>query len=173
MRPQSTLTETINTFSRPTSKELKRFLGMIGFYRNFIPNFADRGNVLNRLTSDKVEFKWSDDCEAAFVSLKKRLCTSPVLAFPQVSEQFYVEVDASDYAVGGILPQGNESGELHPVAYYSTTLNRSQKNWSPHTKEAYAVLMGVRQWHVYLAGSEFTIKSDHNPLVQLRNTKNP
>ena len=76
MRPQSTLTETINTFSRPSSKkELKGFLGMIGFYRNFIPNFADRSNVLNRLTSDKVEFKWSDDCEAAFISSKKRLCT--------------------------------------------------------------------------------------------------
>ena len=96
-----------------------------------------------------------------------------MLAYPQVSEQFYVEVDARDYAVGGILSQENESGELHPVAYYSSTLNRSQKNWSPHTKEAYAVLMAVMQWHVYLVGSEFTFKSDHNPLVQLRNPKNP
>ena len=174
VKPLSTLTETINSFSRPSSKkELKRFLGMIGFYRNFIPNFADRSNVLNQQTSEKVEFKWDDECEAAFISLKQRLCTSPVLAFPKVSEKFYIEVEACDYAVGGILSQKNEMGELHPIAYYSTSLNKSQKNWSPHTKEAYAVLMAVRQCNVFLAGIEFTMKSDHNPLVHIRNTKNP
>ena len=90
----------------------------------------------------------------------------------------YIRVDASDYAAGGILSQKNVAGELHPVAYYSISLSKSRKNWSPHTKEAYVILMAVRQWHVqqwrvYLAGAEFTIKSDHNLLLHIRNTKNP
>ena len=91
----------------------------------------------------------------------------------RINEPFIVEVDASDNAIGGILSQYNSSAELHPVAYFSTTLTKSQKNWSPHSKEAYALLMAVRHWHVYLAGTEFIIKSDHNPLVHLRETKNP
>ena len=118
--------------------------------------------MLNQQTSEKVEFKWDDECEAAFISLKQRLCTSPVLAFPKVSEKFCVEVDDCDQQLEAFYRKRTK-WELHPIAYYSTSLNKSQKNWSPHTKEAYAVLMAVRQWNVYLAGIEFTIKSDHNP----------
>ena len=82
-------------------------------------------------------------------------------------------MDASDNAIGGILSQYISSAELHPAAYFSTTLTKSQKKWSPHSKEAYALLMAVRHWHVYLAATEFVIKSDHNPLVHLRETKKP
>lgn len=81
VHPQAAVTEAIKSFARPTSKkELKRFLGMIGFYRNFISRFSDTSHVLNKLTSDKVEFQLNDDCEAAFLSLKNSLCMLPVLA---------------------------------------------------------------------------------------------
>ena len=62
---------------------------------------------------------------------------------------------------------------MHPVAYYSTTLKASQKTWSTRSKEAFAVVMAIRHWHVYLAGVEFVIRSDHNPLVKLRAKKDP
>ena len=66
--------------------------------------------MLNLQTSEKVEFKWDDECEAAFISLKQRLCTSPVFAFPKVSEKFYIEGDACDYAVGGIFIAKERNG---------------------------------------------------------------
>ena len=84
-----------------------------------------------------------------------------------------MEVDASNYAVGGVLCQKGDAEEIHPVAYYSTTLKGSQKNWPTHSKEAFAVIMAIRHWHVYLAGSEFIIRSDHDPLVKLRTMKDP
>ena len=95
------------------------------------------------------------------------------MAFPRIGETFTLEVDANDNAIGGVLCQDDIHGEPHPLAYFSSTLNKSQKNWSPDSKEAYALLMAVRQWNVYLAGTEFVIKTDHNPLVHLRDTKNP
>ena len=57
---------------------------------------------------------------------------------------------------------------MHPVAYFSTAFTKSQRNWVPITKEAFALVLAVRHWHVYLIGTEFTLRSDHNPLVHLR-----
>ena len=62
---------------------------------------------------------------------------------------------------------------IHPVAYFSTTLSKCQQKWSTHSKEAFALLMAVRNWHVYLAGTDFVLNSDHNPLVHLRNQRDP
>ena len=105
--------------------------------------------------------------------MKNKLSSYPVLAFPRIGEPFVVQVDASDHAVGGVLSQGNANGEWHPVAYFSTTLTAAQKKWSTHSKEAFAAIMAIRHWHVYLAGTEFVIKSDHDPLVRLRSKKDP
>ena len=128
IKPQKILTEAIINFSSPTSKkELKRFLGMIGFYRNFIESFSKISKPLNNLTSDKIEFIWDSNCENAFSKLKHCLSSPPVLSFPRINEPFIVEVDASDNAIGGILSQYNSSAELHPVAYFSTTLRKSHK----------------------------------------------
>ena len=69
-------------------------------------------------------------------------------------------MDASNLAVGGVLSQMNDKGESHPVAYYSKSLEKSQRNWSTHSEEAYALVMAVRQWLIYL-------------MVHLRNTKDP
>eukprot|EP00794_Sanderia_malayensis_P010613 gene10613-11738_t len=86
-------------------------------------------------------------------------------------EIFRVEVDASNLAVCGVLLQEQLDGAIDPVIYFSTTLSKSEQNWSAHSKEAYALLVAVRTWHVYLAGTSFILHSDHNPLVHLRNRK--
>ena len=83
IRPQSRLTDAIRTFSCPsTRKELKSFLGLAGFYRAFIPSFADISKPLNIMTSDKIPFDWNGECEQAFSCLKQKLCCEPVLKFP-------------------------------------------------------------------------------------------
>eukprot|EP00794_Sanderia_malayensis_P008438 gene8438-9339_t len=149
IKPQTRLTSAIREFPRPnTIKDLKRFLGLAGFYRNFIDGFAGISKPLNKLTSDIVTFEWTNHCEKAFESLKERLCSKPVLSFPQCGEPFIVEVDASDTAVGGVISQQQpQDGTTHPVAFFSVTLNSSQQRWSTHSKEAYALLLAVRTWH--------------------------
>ena len=81
---------------------------MVGFYRNFIHNFADISIPLNKLTGESDTFRWNADCENAFLKLKECLCSPPpppILAFPKINEPFILEVDASDNAIGGVLTQ--------------------------------------------------------------------
>lgn len=174
IKPQSRLTTAINQFQRPTTqKELKGFLGLSGFYRAFIPAFATISKPLTAMTSHKVPFTWTDECEKSFQELKHALSSEPVLAFPNTNKPFIVDVDASNLAVGGVLSQIDDNGDSHPIAFFSTALVQSQKNWAATTKEAYALIAAIRHWHVYLAGSKFVINSDHNPLTRLRNTHDP
>ncbi len=174
IKPQARLTEAIDNYKRPeTRKELKGFLGLAGFYRSFIQNFAEICQPLNKLTSENVPFQWDDSCEAAFSVLKQKLSSKPVLSFPKLGEPFIVEVDASNHAVGGVLSQVGNDDSLHPVAYFSTALQLSQKNWSTTAKEAFALVCAVRHWQVYLAGKSFVLNSDHNPLTHLREQKDP
>ena len=107
-------------------------------------SFSKISKPLNNLTSDKIEFIWDSNCENAFSRLKHCLSSPLVLSFQGINEPFIVEVDARDNAIGGILLQYNSSAELHPLAYFSTTLTKSQKNWLPHSKEVYTLLMAVR-----------------------------
>ena len=174
IKPQKRLTNAINQLPHPESKkELRRFLGMAGFYRTFIKDFATLSQPLNRLTGDNVKFVWDTSCEAAFLEIKQHLMCEPILAFPKLNDPFIVEVDASDYAAGGILSQKGEDGILHPIAYFSTSFTNTQRKWAPVTKEAFALVLAVRHWHVYLSGTEFVLRSDHNPLVHLRQQKDP
>ena len=156
-----------------TKKELKGFLGLAGFYRDFIPNFSHIRKPLNELTSDKVPFSWTSACDNAFDTLKSQLSSEPVLNFPDLNGLFILEVDTNNYAVGGILSQKAPDNTLHPVAYFSTTLQKSQQNWSATTKEAFALVLAIRHWHVYLAGGHFILKSDQNPLNHLRQQRDP
>ncbi len=174
IQPQARLTDAIRQFQSPKSKkELKRFLGMAGFYRDFIRDFATISEPLNKLTCDNVPYTWSNECESAFNNLKQQLISRPVLAFPQLGSPFVVEVDASDYAAGGVLSQLSDDNTLHPVAYFSTAFKGSQRNWAAISKEAFALVLAIRHWHVYLAGTSFVLNSDHNPLVHLRKQKDP
>ena len=174
IKPQSRLTESIEQFQCPSNKkELKGFLGLAGFYRAFIPNFAHISQPLNELTGENIPFQWNTRRDNAFLALKQALSSEPVLKFPDFGQEFIVEVDASNYAVGGVLSQYGPDKELHPVAYFSTALQKSQQNWSATTKEAFALVLAVRHWNVYLAGTKFTLNSDHNPLTFLRTQKDP
>lgn len=153
MKPQSRLTEVIDKSQRPDSKKsLKGFLGVAGFYRLFIPNFAHVSQPLAVLTSNDTPFLCTTGCEKAFSSLKSALTSDPVLEFPDFSRQFIVEVDASNYAIGGVCSQLGPADQEHPIAHLSTALQKSQQNWSATTKQSFALVMAVRHWHVDLAG---------------------
>lgn len=153
-------------------KELKSFLGMASYYRRFVANFASLAGPLNRLTREDVSFTWTKLEDRAFQELKRQLCGTPVLAYPNFEQTFYLKTDASDTAVGAILSQ-TVNGEERPVAYASRQLNRAESNYSATEKETLAVVWAVAHFRPYLYGSQFVVITDHQPLTFLRPIKHP
>ena len=159
-------------YARPRNKrELMRFLGMAGFYRRFCPHYSDMAKPLTDLLQQGVKFAWSDSCEQAFVNLKTMLGSSPVLRSPDFNLEFYLAVDASDFALGAVLLQEHE-GTLMPVSYFSRKFSKAQLNYSTIEKELLALVEACTFFEIYLSsGKTVTVLTDHNPLVHLARLK--
>ena len=122
----------------PTSlKQLRGFLGLVGYYRRFVRGFGGIARPLTNMLK-KNNFHWSDEAKATFQSLKDSLIQSPVLALPDFSKVFVVEVDASGYGIGVVLIQNH-----HPIAFISRVLNIQQQSLSTYEKELLAVVFAV------------------------------
>lgn len=169
--------QAITEFPTPTCpKDVKSFLGTASYYRRFIKGFSTIAAPLNSLTStrkDRPPFSWSEQAELAFQELKRALTSAPILACPDFSLPFTVHTDASNVGIGGMLTQTLE-GEEHPIAYYSRSLNRQERNYSATEREALAVVNVVEHFKPYLEGSKpFKIITDHASLKWFLNLKNP
>ena len=123
-------------------KEVKQFLGLVGYYRKFVPRFADISRVLTHLTKKDVEFKWTPECENCFLILKEFLQQAPILRYPDPQASYMLYTDASKYAYAGVLTQHNE-GIDHPITYVSRLFRGSQLNWATLTKEVYAIYLSA------------------------------
>ena len=157
-------TEAIVSWTVPTTKkELQRFLGLAGYYRKFIENYAHVAAPLTKLTGTSMAFEWTTEQQTAFDELKRRLVAAPVLALPDVSKPFVIHTDASVYAVGAALQQDQGKG-LQPVAFMSVTLTEPQRSWPTHEQEMFAVVEGCRYWRHLISGRSVTARSDHNSL---------
>ena len=155
----------VNDLPPPNSvKSVRSFLGLSGYYRKFIPSFATISAPLVRLTEKNVQFKWTDECEGAFRTLQRLLCSAPVLCFPNWEHKFILQTDASDFGVGAILSQVDHNGIERVVSYASKVLSARERKYSATEKEAYAIIFGVRHFRVYLLGRPFRIVTDHSAL---------
>ena len=154
-------------------KEVKQFLGLVGYYRKFVPRFADISQVLTHLTKKDVEFKWTSECEKCFQILKEFLQQAPILRYPDPQASYTLYTDASKYAYAGILTQQND-GVDHPITYVSGLFRGSQLNWATLMKEAYAIYMSVKKLSFYIDTAKITVRSDHLPLKKFleKNTMN-
>ena len=159
--------------STKNPKEVKQFLGLVGYYRKFVPRFADISRVLTHLTKKEMEFKWTPECEKCFQILKEFLQQAPILRYPDPQASYTLYTDASKYAYAGVLTQHN-NGTDHPVTYVSGLFCGSQLNWATLTKEAYAIYMSVKKLSFYINTAKITVKSDHLPLKKFleKNTLN-
>jgi len=158
----------VDGWRRPKNlTELRGWMGFINFYRRFIKGFSKIARVLNELTKKDVPWEWTDKREEAFQTLKRLICEEPVLLMPQLEKQFKLEVDASNYAIGATLNQKDELERWHPVAYYSTTLSETERNYDIYDKELLAVVKSLRHWRTYLAGAphQIVIHTDHSNLL--------
>ena len=173
IKPDERKVKAVLNFPEPTNvKEIKSFLGLSGYYRKFIESYSAKAKPLTNLLKKDTKFEWTEDCQKSFDSLKKSLCSEPILKYPDFSKPFILTTDASNKALGAILSQG-EIGKDLPIAYASRTLSKSENNYSTTELECLAIVYGVKQFRPYLYRRKFIILSDHRPLTWLFNLKDP
>ena len=141
-----------------TIKELRGFLGLTGYYWQFIKCCGVIAKPLTDLLK-KDSFARSDHAQNAFDSLKKAMVIAPVLALPNFNALFVVESDASSEGIGAVLSQNGR-----PIAYFSKSLSPKHQVLSVYEKEMLAILVAVKKWNAYLTGRPFQIKTNHYSL---------
>ena len=153
-----TKVEGIKNWPRPTKvKDVRSFLGFCNFYWPFILSFSKIAKPLNELTCKDIPFVWENKHEATFNVLHNLVTSEPVLWQPRLDKPFKVEVDASGFALGGVLLQRQEDSKKHPIGYYSATLNEAQRNYDIYELELLAIAECLKHWRQYLAGSPHEI----------------
>ena len=122
-------------------KDIRRFLGLAGYYRRFIENFSKIAKPMTDLLKKDKKFEWSEKAEEAFQVLKTKLTTAPVLVLPDTSKDFVIFCDASLQGLGCVLMQDG-----HVVAYASRQLKPHELNYPTHDLELAAVVHALKQW---------------------------
>lgn len=167
-QPQESKIEAIQQISEPqTVQDVRSFLGMTGYYRQCIPDYAEIVEPLVRLTKKNELFIFGEEQKEAFVKLKHVLCSHNVMAYPDPRKPYKLYTDVSEYAVGGIFIQQDENGVERVIQYISKQLSTGQQKWSATEHEAFAVIYAHRKLRPYLDGAEFTVYTDHKPLKSL------
>ncbi|GJY69987.1 putative reverse transcriptase domain-containing protein [Tanacetum coccineum] len=147
--------EAIKDWASPkTPTEIRQFLGLAGYYRRFIEGFSKIARPMTKLTQKSVKFEWGEKAEAAFQLLKQKLCSAPILALPEGSENFVVYCDASHKGLGAVLMQREKV-----IAYASRQLKVHEKNYTTHDLELGAVVFALKMWRHYLYGTKCVILS--------------
>jgi hypothetical protein len=155
-------------FKSPTSKkEIRRLNGLFGYYRRFVPRYAEIIKPILRLTKKDVEFDWDDDCEKAKNELIQHLTTAPILAFPDFSAPFRLATDASAIAVAGVLSQLQKDGTEHPISYFSKALNKAESRYPAVEQELMAIVLSIKHFAKFLYGHQFTVFTDNVSCVAI------
>ncbi|GJY60553.1 putative reverse transcriptase domain-containing protein [Tanacetum coccineum] len=155
--------ESIKDWASPKSPtEIRQFLGLAGYYRRFIEGFSKIAKPMTKLTQKKVKFEWGDKQEAAFQLLKQKLCSAPILALPEGSEDFIAYCDASKKGLGAVLMQREKV-----IAYASRQLKIHEKNYTTHDLELRAVVFALKIWRHYLYGTKCTVFTNHKSLQHI------
>ncbi|GJW23946.1 putative reverse transcriptase domain-containing protein [Tanacetum coccineum] len=159
--------ESIKDWASPKSPtEIHQFLGLAGYYQRFNKGFSKIAKPMTKLTQKKVKFVWGDKQEAAFQLLKQKLCSAPILALPEGSEDFIAYCDASKKGLGAMLMQREKV-----IAYASRQLKIHEKNYITHDLELGAVVFALKIWRHYLYGTKCTVFTDHKILQHILDQK--
>ncbi|CAM4788283.1 unnamed protein product [Rotaria magnacalcarata] len=162
-------------FPTPTSsKAAHSFLQMVGFYRKFIPRFAQISSPLNKSSAKGYPFIWTDSEQSSFDQLKTMITSPAVLIFPDPVKPYIIRTDASGVGIGVVLLQEqivnryNTTSIYKPVAFASRTLKPAETRYSTIELEALDIWWNVTQkFHSYIEGQQFTVETDHKPLLSL------
>lgn len=171
IKPNEKKIEAIMKFPEPKDlKQLRGFLGLIGYYRRFVKDFAKIAKPLTNLLrgeknpDSKKQIILNPDERKCFDTMKNILTSNDVLAYPDFSKPFLITTDASNFALGAVLSQG-EIGSDKPIHFASRTLNRAEENYSATEKEMLAIYWALKVFRNYIYGQKFKIVTDHQPLT--------
>ncbi|GKE10237.1 putative reverse transcriptase domain-containing protein [Tanacetum coccineum] len=149
--------EAIKSWAAPTTPtEVRQFLRLAGYYRRFIEGFSLISKPLTKLTQKNKKYEWGEEEEEAFQMLKQKLCSAPIFALLEGTEDFMVYCDASLKGYGAVLMQREKV-----IAYASRQLKVHEENYTTHDLELGAVVFALRLWRHYLYGTKYVVFIDH------------
>ncbi|KAK7101354.1 hypothetical protein V1264_024145 [Littorina saxatilis] len=166
------VTKILNAPRPETKKQVRSFLGLAGYYREFIPNFAAITAPLSDMTRKGCPNRilWGPAQGKAYQTVRDLMSRDPVLRLPDTAKEFILRTDASDEGIGAMLMQ-EHGGKPFPVSYASKKLSGAEKNYSTMEKECLTIVWGIKTFELYLQGVKFVLQTDHKPLTYLNSAK--
>ena len=165
VKPDPDKVAAINKLRPPETKsELKTFLGMVNYLQQFIPNLSQHTSPLREIEKKGVDFYWDANLQNSFDNIKALVAADVTLSYYDRSKPIVIQTDYSKKGVGAVLLQ-----EGRPVHYGSKALVGSERDYAPIEGEMLAIVYATTKWHHYLFGRQFTVETDHKPLVDIKN----
>jgi hypothetical protein len=142
--------------------EVRSFVGLVGYYQRFVEGFSKIAKPITTLQCKGVKYEWTEECNSAFIELKRLLTNAPILRVPDMEMDFMVCMDASKQGLGAVLMQ---DGGV--IAYVSRKMKKHEELYATHDLELVAVMLALKHWRHYLVGRNFELKTDHQSLKHL------
>ncbi len=145
----------IRDWPTPTTvKQVSSFLGFGNYYQKFISGFTHLTRPLHDLTKKNKLWTWTAECQVAFDILKERFTSAPVLMMPDVNKPFVLQMDTSDCAIGAVLMQEDENGDLHPCRFLSHALTPTKTRWQIYDRELFPIYYALyKEWRYLFEGA--------------------
>ena len=147
--------------------ELRSFLGLVNYYGRFCRNLSTVAKPLNDLTSKKSVWNWTEECQSSFNQIKSLLVNSPVLSYYDNQKELLLHCDASPVGLGCVLAHRDDNGTEHPIAFANRSLTTSERGYAQIDREALSIVYGIEKFRQYVYGRQFTIITDHKPLLHI------
>ena len=169
---QSRIEDMLN-FPKPKNEtQVRRFIGLVGSYRDFVKDFNLIAQPLIKITS-KGKYKWEDDQQKAFEQLKQAVCSSPCLVYPDPNRKMRLQLDGSLTGAGAVLLQLMDDEKWHPVAFGSWLYNSAQRNYGTTDRETLPLIFSLGKWRSLMLSRRLQVLTDHKPMPGHVNQKDP
>lgn len=169
LQPEKSKVQKILSIATPrTKKQVRSLLGLIGYYRRYVPNYSTLTAPITDLlkAGSPRQIVWSTECAEALLAVQRILSSFPVLLLPDPTASFVLQTDASGTGIGAVLLQERE-GDMHPISYVSRKLLDRETRYSTIERECLAIVWAVSKFSRYLWGKSFVLQTDHRPLKYL------
>ena len=164
VKPDPDKVAAINKLRPPETKsELKTFLGMVNYLQQFIPHLSQHTSPLREIEKKGVDFYWDVNLQSSFDNIKALVAADVTLSYYDRTKPLTIQTDYSKKGLGAVLLQ-----EGRPVHYGSKALVGNEKDFAPIEGEMLAILYATQKWHHYIYGRQFTVETDHSPLVDIK-----
>ena len=174
LQPSGEKVRAIREAPPPTNvSQLRLFLGLVNYYGKFLPHLASTLTPLYSLLQKARHFTWGKAQDKAFKEAKGLLTSQTLLVHFDANRKLVLSYDASPYGLGAVLSHQEPDGTDQPIAFTSRTLSKAERRYAHLDKEGLAIVWGVKKFHQYLFGSQFTICSDHKPLQHIFTENKP